>query len=129
VTFVPIPPSKARSDPLYDDRLERMLRRIWPGQATDVRELVTQPVSTGAVHDSADRPTPAVLEGRYVIDRSLREPAPQVIAVVDDVITTGAHFVAVRNILGREFLGTKIVRLFIARRVPEAVDIEDFDPI
>jgi hypothetical protein len=88
LTFVPIPPSKARGDPLYDDRLEQMLRRIWPGQATDVRELVTQPVSTPAVHDSADRPTPAVLEGRYVIDRRLRDPAPQVIAVVDDVITT-----------------------------------------
>jgi hypothetical protein len=88
LTFVPIPPSKARGDPLYDDRLEQMLRRIWPGQATDVRELVTQPVSTPAVHDSADRPTPAVLEGRYVIDRRLRDPAPQVIAVLDDVITT-----------------------------------------
>jgi hypothetical protein len=68
LTFVPIPPSKARGDPLYDDRLEQMLRRIWPGQATDVRELVTQPVSTPAVHDSADRPTAAVLEGRHVID-------------------------------------------------------------
>jgi predicted amidophosphoribosyltransferase len=129
LTFVPIPPSKARSDPLYDDRLEQMLRRIWPGQATDVRELVTQAVSTPAVHDSADRPTVAVLEGRYGIDRRLRDPIPQVIAVVDDVITTGAHFVAMRNMLGREFPGTKIVGLFIARRVPEAVDIEDFDVI
>jgi predicted amidophosphoribosyltransferase len=49
--------------------------------------------------------------------------------VVDDVITTGAHYVAMRNVLRREFLGTKIVGLFIARRVPEAVDIEDFDAI
>ena len=88
LTFVPIPPSKARGDPLYDDRLEQMLRKIWPGQTTDVRELVIQPVSTPAVHDSADRPTPAMLEGRYVIDRRLQDPAPQVIAVVDDVITT-----------------------------------------
>jgi hypothetical protein len=45
------------------------------------------------------------------------------------VITTSqpAHFIAVRNILGREFPDTKIVGLFIARRVPEAVDVEDFD--
>jgi hypothetical protein len=127
LTFVPVPPSKARGDPLYDDRLEQMLRRIWPGQATDVRELVKQPVSTPAVHDSTDRPTPTVLEGRYVIDRALRDPAPQVIAVVDDVITTGAHFIATRNMLMREFPGTKIVGLFIARRAPEAMDIEDFE--
>jgi hypothetical protein len=49
--------------------------------------------------------------------------------VVDDVVTTGAHFVAMRNMLGREFPDTKIVGLFIARRVPEAADIEDFDVI
>jgi hypothetical protein len=47
--------------------------------------------------------------------------------VVDDLITTGELFVAVRNMLGREFPSTKIVGLFIARRVREAVDIEDFD--
>jgi hypothetical protein len=35
----------------------------------------------------------------------------------------------VRNILRREFPDTKIVGLFIARRVPEAVDVEDFDGI
>jgi hypothetical protein len=37
--------------------------------------------------------------------------------------------VAVRNMLRREFTNTKIFGLFIARRVPEAVDIEDFDLI
>jgi hypothetical protein len=127
LTFVPIPPSKARGDPLYDDRLVQMLRGIWPGQPVDVRELVIQPVSTDAVHDSANRPTLAQLEARYEIDRRRLEPAPQAIAVVDDLVTTGAHFVAMRNMLGRQFPGIKIVGLFIARRVPEAVDIEDFD--
>jgi hypothetical protein len=47
--------------------------------------------------------------------------------VVDDLVTTGAHFVAMSNMLGRQFPGAKIVGLFIARRVPEAVDVEDFD--
>ena len=46
LTFVPIPPSKAKSDPLYDDRMEQILRKIWPGQQIDMRELVIQPVST-----------------------------------------------------------------------------------
>jgi predicted amidophosphoribosyltransferase len=127
LTFVPVPPSKAKGDALYDDRLEQMLHKIWPGQATDVRELVTPAISTPAVHDSVTRPTPAELEARYAIDQRVREPLPQVIAVMDDVLTTGAHFVAVRNKLRREFPDTKIVGLFIARRVPEAVDIEDFD--
>jgi hypothetical protein len=127
LTFVPVPPSKAKSDPLYDDRLVQVLRGVWPGQAVDVRELILQPVSTAAVHDRDDRPTPAELEAGYVIDRSLLQPKPQLIAVLDDMVTTGAHFVAMRNMLRREFPETKIVGIFITRRVPEAVDIEDFE--
>jgi predicted amidophosphoribosyltransferase len=128
LTFVPIPPSKAKGDPpLHDDRLLQVLRSVWPGQATDIRELIVQPQSTDAVHDREERPTPAQIEGRYVVDRQLLQPAPQLIAVVDDVITTGAHFVAARNLLRREFADTKFVGLFIARRVPETVDVEDFD--
>ena len=74
-----------------------------------------------------DRPTPAELETRYTFDPAPPGPDPQIIAVIDDVVTTGAHFVAVRNMLRQHFPDTKIVGLFIARRVPEAVDIEDFD--
>jgi predicted amidophosphoribosyltransferase len=127
LTFVPIPPSKAKGDAFYDDRLLQVLQGVWPGQATDIRELILQPASADAVHDREERPRPAELEARYAIDRGLLQPAPQMIAVLDDVITTGAHFVAARNLLQREFPDTKIVGLFIARRVPEAVDIEDFD--
>lgn len=127
LTFVPVPPSKAKTDPLYDDRLLQVLGGIWPGQSVDLRELVVQPVSTPAVHDRDERPKPAELEARYVIDRSLLRPAPQVIAVIDDLVTTGAHFVAVRNMLRRVLPDIHIVGIFIARRVPEAVDVENFD--
>ncbi len=127
LTFVPVPPSKAKGDPLYDDRLVQVLRAIWPDCAVDIRELILQQQSTDAVHDRAERPSPAELEARYALDPALLAPNPQIIAVVDDVVTTGAHFVAVRNMLRQHFPDTKIVGLFIARRVPEAVDIEDFD--
>lgn len=53
LTFVPVPPSKAKADPLYDDRLAQVLQAIWPGQGTDIREMVEQPTSTDAVHASA----------------------------------------------------------------------------
>ncbi len=126
LTFVPVPPSKAKTDPFYDDRLLQVLSGIWPGQALDMRELVVQPVSTPAVHDSDDRPKPAELEARYVIDRNLLQPVPQIIAVIDDMVTTGAHFVAVRNMLQRALPDIQIVGIFISRRVPEAVDVENF---
>lgn len=126
LTFVPVPPSKAKSDPLYDDRLLQMLAGLWPGQPVDIRELVVQPESTDAVHDLDDRPTPAGLQARYSLDNQLLAPAPQILAIVDHVLTTGAHYRAVRAILRTAFPTTQIVGLFIAPRVPEAADIEDF---
>ena len=128
-TFVPVPPSKARSDPLYDDRLLRMLAQIWPNEEADIREIVLQPLSTDAVHDQEQRPTPSEIEARYVVDRQTLTPAPSLIAVVDDVLTTGAHFVAVRNKLRQVFPDARIVGIFIARRVPETIDFEAFEDL
>ncbi len=127
LTFVPVPPSKAKTDPLYDDRLLQVLHGIWPGQMIDVREMIVQPQSSDAAHDRDQRPKPSELEARYVIERGLLRPKPRVLAVVDDLVTTGAHFVAIRNMLRREFPDIPVMGIFIARRVPEAADVEDFE--
>jgi predicted amidophosphoribosyltransferase len=125
--LVPIPPSKSKSDALYDDRLVRMVRGIRAQPALDVRELVLQRTSTVAVHDQENRPTPKQIQANYAIDPAIRDPVPQVIGLFDDVLTTGAHFRAASTTLQQSFPGVRIVGLFIARRVPEAADIEDFE--
>ena len=127
-TLVPIPPSKSKSDALYDDRLVRMVRGIRARPALDVRELVLQRTSTVAVHDQENRPTPEQIATNYSIDQAIRDPVPQMIGLFDDVLTTGAHFRATSTALQQSFPGVPIVGLFIARRVPEAADIEDFEP-
>ncbi len=127
MTFVPIPPSKARTDPLYDDRLTRMLQAIRPAAPLDVRELIIQTRSTPGAHESATRPSPAELEAIYGIDQTLVTPAPREIAIVDDVLTAGTHFKAVQAILERTFQHIRIIGLFLARRVPDTDDIEDFE--
>ncbi len=126
-TLVPIPPSKAKGDPLYDDRLLRMLKAIRPTPALDVRELVIQVMSTNPVHDQATRLRPEQLEANYILDDKLMQPVPQAIGIFDDVLTTGAHYRAVSVMLQRAFPDVRIIGLFIARRVPEAGDVEDFD--
>ena len=45
--------------------------------------------------------------------------------VVDDVLTAGTHFRAAKSILGARFSDTRIIGLFIARRVPGTTGIED----
>jgi len=127
VTLVPIPPSKAKTDPLYDDRLVRMLHAIRPRTPLDVRELILQRVSTVAVHDQEDRLRPEEIQANHAIDQTLLNPKPQDIALVDDVLTTGAHFRAACAVVKQVFPDVPIVGLFIARRVPEAVDFEEFE--
>ena len=114
-TFVPIPPSKAKGDPLYDDRLTRMLHKLRLQPPVDVRELIWQTESTEAVHDSDARPSPDEIELRYTIDEACALRPTIQIALVDDVLTTGAHFRAAKSILVRRFPDTKVIGLFIAR--------------
>ncbi|MCA0201024.1 MAG: hypothetical protein LCH56_09300 [Proteobacteria bacterium] len=126
LTFVPIPPSKAKTDPLYDDRLVKTLHAIRPNPPLDIRELIVQKVSTAAVHSVEDRPSPDAIAANYEIDVSLIAPPPQVICLFDDVLTTGAHFKACEKVLRQTYPQVPIIGIFIARRAPEAVD---FDPI
>jgi len=129
LTFVPVPPSKAKGDPLYDDRLTRMLRAIRPEPPLDVRELIVQTESTDAVHDREVRPRPEEIEALYSIDQTLTEPAPRLVAVVDDLLTTGAHFRAAKSILSARFPEVAVVGMFIARRAPDTADLEEFDDV
>ena len=124
-TLIPIPPSKAKTDPLFDDRLTRMLKAIRPQPPLDIRELIVQKASTEAVHNSDTRLRPENLEALYEIDQTLMMPKPQVIGLFDDVLTTGAHFKAAQSLLHKAFPDIRVIGLFIARRVPETIDVED----
>lgn len=117
VTLVPMPPSKAKSDPLYDDRMLQVLRAVDVEGQLDIRELLLCALSMPAAHLTAQRPTIAQLIANFVVDNTLAEPAPTTIALVDDVLTTGAHFVAAKTALAARFAGVPIRGLFVARRV------------
>ncbi len=118
MAFVPVPPSKARHDSLHDDRVTRMLRAIWSGRPADVREIIIQSESTAATHESSVRPAPQQIAAWYRIDEALTDPEPASVAIVDDVLTTGAHFRAASTVLAARFPAARIVGLFIARRAP-----------
>lgn len=117
LTFVPVPPSKAKGDRLHDDRMMRMLRAMNSSSPPDVRELVVQTESTEPAHAIDPRPSPEQIASRYRIDDTLTEPAPDFLAIVDDVLTTGAHFRAMSSLLDARFPKARILGLFIARRV------------
>lgn len=132
LTLVPVPPSKLKTDPEYDDRMMDMLRalRAPAGITPDVRELVVQTKPMPAAHDSANRPPPAEWEKVYAIDEALAQRVPTWIGIIDDLLVTGCRFRAMSNILKRRFPEVRITGLFIARRVPEAIDLSElFGPL
>jgi predicted amidophosphoribosyltransferase len=118
-TLVPIPPSKAKSDPMYDDRLLQMLQGIDITSNLDIRELIIQTQSTQAAHELENRPRPEEIEKLYTIDTNLVQPIPSEIWIFDDVLTAGTHYRAASSILVKTFPGVPISGYFVARRVPE----------
>lgn len=122
-TIVPMPPSKVKTDPMYDDRMQQVVQQFAGG--CDIREILVMKKSDKASHERDDRPDPDDLEELMKIDEELAKPAPKTILLVDDVLTTGAHFVAAKRVLRKRFPDAEVIGLFAARRVPQS----DFDPV
>lgn len=119
ITFVPVPPSKCRTDAMYDDRMVQTLQLIRPNPPLDIREMVLQQQSTHAVHEQDTRPTVRQLQAGYTLDEGLLANTRPCIAIVDDVLTTGCHFKAIQGLLLQKLPTAQIIGLFIARRAPE----------
>jgi hypothetical protein len=128
-TLVPIPPSKDRQSPLYDDRVVAICRRIdaLKPYSIDIRELVQQQVSIQAAHESPDnRPSVDDLRRIYRIDEQLANPEPRAIGIIDDVLTAGSHFRAMKDLLACRFPNVPITGIFIARRVFPNDELSEF---
>lgn len=117
-TFVPIPPSKMPGDPLFDDRLTRVLQTGTP--ELDVREVLTLRQSMRAHHEHADherRPGPEALRSLLAVDAAaLASPLRPTLVLFDDVLTAGTHFRACKDCLLPHAPQARIVGLFLGRR-------------
>ena len=63
-------------------------------------------------------PLPNDIEALYQVDVALAHSPRDLILIVADVLTTGAHFVAAKSTLTRQFPTTPVVGVFVALRVP-----------
>ena len=105
-SFVAIPSSSGTNRPIG-----MLLDRL---RLTDVRQLVEQrkptPMSrTGWRLPAVER------EALLTVNELAVDPQPNAVVLVDDVLTTGSHFRAVRNVLRKRWPKLSIIGLFLAR--------------
>jgi hypothetical protein len=130
-TIIPVPPSKIRTHPAYDDRVLRIVRYACPVGA-DIRDLVACREDRDAAHES-DRRRPSIAEiqanyylntetdrlnlGTDHVNSGTDQAVRKKVVVFDDVITAGSHYKACRNFIEAYFPGRAITGIFVARRV------------
>jgi hypothetical protein len=132
-TWVPVPTSKCPEHPDYDDRLHRILGGALQGHNADLRPLLRQTRSTEADHEAQSRLSPEDLYNLLEVDHSILAQGPirtRGIILFDDVLTTGKHLKCCGRRLLEVVPGTRIVGMFIARRVLDLVSAaSEFEPI
>jgi hypothetical protein len=130
-TIVPVPPSKTNTHPHYDNRLNQVLSIACQGKLADIRNLLVCTTDIEAAHTREGRPRPTIneLKDNYRFDPNLIPNLKETIMIFDDVLTTGAHYKACKEVIQAGFPNAEIYGFFIARReLPAEPDIKEIFP-
>ena len=122
-TIVPIPPSKPANHPEYDDRMEQIVSLACQGSEADNRCMLAQTQAYEASHlqgVGGSRIKPAQLQELYSL---VGDPPRGSVILVDDVLTTGAHFIAARAAILSVHPQVQVAGIFLARRAIPAEDV------
>ncbi len=115
ISVAAIPPSKLPEDPEYDSRLADCLARLKQirPDLTVERPFVCRESTVPSHHGGSRRIDEIAANLKW---RGLSVGC-QTLVLVDDVLTTGAHYQACKRILAREAAGVRVAGLFWARTV------------
>lgn len=117
VCVASIPSSKVRTDPRYDSRFDdmfRVLKTLRP--KLRVCEPIVRTTSIAAVHTSDEgRPRPHEVIQTLEWDDDYNDLAHLVL--IDDVLTTGAHFKACQQLALDHIPGLQVIGVFWAKTI------------
>ena len=120
ICLVPMPTSRPETDEFYDDRLVRLCKET----VSMCRKCGIEQVSTLNVLHTVERMQKSKAGGSRdpaTLAKNMRcdgfESDPGLIVLVDDVLTTGAHFAACKNLIRAQGERAGIVGAFLALEV------------
>ena len=124
--MVPIPPSKKPDHPEYDDRLLQICQKT-AGSVPFV-DLLECTQNRPPAHQSDDRPGPDALYDNIACKPAeIPNIAGKHIFLLDDVLCTGASFIAAKRRILDHYPAATVQGVFVARRVPpQGLDIASF---
>jgi len=116
--WVPVPPSKLKTNQEYDDRLILVLKKLQKKEVHfDFRELLSIKTEKEPAHLSSVKRCPDDHLNNLIFDETKQEPTPKGIVIFDDVITTGATFKAAKSVLAGNYPRIPIIGIFVARSI------------
>lgn len=112
--LVPIPTHHPKKDALYDSRLFDMCSIIASRiDALNVEDVFDMAEAVTPAHAGGSRNISSIGASIILGDFSRR---PNLIILVDDVLTTGAHYVACRNKIRAVYPSVPIIGIFLAKQ-------------
>ena len=113
--LIPIPTSKPRSDESHDHRMDDLCS-IVSGNVPWVTYLPALDTISdlGKTHAGDVRRNPEPIARNIAIASPISAP---VVVLIDDVLTTGAHFAACKSIVERVDPGSSVIGLFLSIQV------------
>jgi predicted amidophosphoribosyltransferase len=117
--LIPMPTSKPRNDSEFDSRLDDMVKLVHTKTGQRFGFNLNTTHSSKAFHISSS--------SRYISDiggninfTPFDEPVPAKVILVDDVVTTGAHFIACGNKIRHRHPCVFVLGLFLAKTIWES---------
>ena len=113
VGLLPVPPSQAIGNPDYDDRNVQTCKMVHDRFGFRICCDVETTETVTPSHNGGNRSVDAIMASMRLLGRSVDDC--DFVFVIDDVLVTGAHFVAIKNMLQNGGYERPIIGLFLAR--------------
>jgi hypothetical protein len=115
--LIPIPPSKCKTNPLYDDRMEQVALGVADLEIVEYFPILETKNDSQASHLSQDHRDPSNFYENMIINNTFLERyrSGDVLVLIDDVLTSGAHLSAALRHLQETFREPDVMGIFWAR--------------